>query len=168
MDYNAWNIALAKEQQGEYVMSTIGPYDYWAIEYAYKPIPAESEAKELARIAARSSEPQLAYATDEEVRAEDAADPEANSRDLGSDPLGFARRRMALSRELWERWQDRQLGPDQPRDVLFRNVVSGFSQYSLAAQVAAKYVGGVVYVRDYAGSSRASFTPIASERQRKR
>jgi hypothetical protein len=73
---------------------------------------------------------------------------------------------MALSRELWERWQDRQLGPDQPRDVLFRNVVSGFSQYSLAAQVAAKYVGGVVYVRDYAGSARASFTPIASERQR--
>jgi hypothetical protein len=166
MDYNAWNIALAKEQQGEYVMSTIGPYDYWAIEYAYKPIAAESEAKELAKIAARSSEPHLAYATDEEVRAEDAADPEANSRDLGSDPLAFARRRMALSRELWERWQDKQLGPDQARDVLFRNVVSGFSQYSLAAQVAAKYVGGVVYVRDYAGSARASFTPIASERQR--
>ncbi|MEO7743658.1 MAG: zinc-dependent metalloprotease [Usitatibacter sp.] len=166
MDYNAWNIALAREQQGEYVMSTIGPYDYWAIEYAYKPIAAEAEAKELAKIAARSSEPQLAYATDEEVRDENAADPEANSRDLGSDPLAFARRRMALSRELWERWQDRQLGPDKSRDVLYRNVVAGFSQYSLAAQVATKYVGGVVYVRDYAGSARASFTPIASERQR--
>ena len=73
---------------------------------------------------------------------------------------------MALSRELWERWQNRQLAPGQARDVLFRNVVSGFGQYSLAAQVAAKYVGGVVYVRDFAGSSRASFTPIASERQR--
>jgi hypothetical protein len=36
MDYNAWNIALAKEKQGEYVMSTLGPYDYWAIEYAYR------------------------------------------------------------------------------------------------------------------------------------
>jgi hypothetical protein len=55
MDYNAWNIALAKEQQGEYVMSTIGPYDYWAIEYAYKPIAPEGEAKELAKIAARTS-----------------------------------------------------------------------------------------------------------------
>jgi hypothetical protein len=166
MDYNAWNIALAKEKQGEYVMSTIGPYDYWAIEYAYRPIEAGAEARELAKIAARSSEPHLAYATDEEVRSEDAADPEANSRDLGSDPLAFARHRMALSRELWERWQDRQLGPDQSRDVLFRNVVSGFSQYALAAQVATKYVGGVVYVRDYAGSTRASFTPIASARQR--
>src|SRR5205085_3684915 len=89
-----------------------------------------------------------------------------NSRDLGSDPLGFARRRMALSRELWERWQNRKLAPEQGRDILFRNVVSGFTQYSLAAQVASKYVGGVVYVRDYAGSNRASFTPIAPEKQR--
>jgi hypothetical protein len=166
MDYNAWNIALAREEQGEYVMSTLGPYDYWAIEYAYKPLASGQEAGELAKIAARSSEPQLAYATDEEVRAQDAADPEANARDLGADPLAFAKRRMALSRELWERWQNRQLPPDQARDVLYRNVVSGFSQYSLAAQVATKYVGGVVYVRDFAGSSRASFTPIASERQR--
>ena len=45
-------------------------------------------------------------------------------------------------------------------------MVSGFQQYALAAQVATKYVGGVVYVRDYAGSSRASFTPIEPVRQR--
>ncbi len=166
MDYNAWNIALAKEKQGEYVMSTLGPYDYWAIEYAYRPIAPDRERAELARIAARSSEPQLAYATDEEVGSEDAADPEVNARDLGADPLGFARRRMALSRELWERWQGRQLPADEGRDVLFRNVVSGFKQYSLASEVATKYVGGVVYVRDRAGSSRASFTPISPERQR--
>ncbi|HUP29343.1 MAG TPA: zinc-dependent metalloprotease [Usitatibacter sp.] len=167
MDYNAWNIALTKEKQGEYVMSTLGPYDFWAIEYAYKPLPAETEAKDLARIAARSTEPQLAYATDEEIGSnEDAADPEVNQRDLGSDPLGFARRRMTLSRELWERWQGRELPPDEGRDVLYRNVVAGFNQYALAAQVATKYVGGVIYVRDHAGSARASFTPIAPERQR--
>jgi hypothetical protein len=166
MDYNAWNIALANERQGEYVMSTLGPYDYWAVEYAYRQFPAEDEARGLAKIAARSSEPMLAFATDEEVGFEDAADPEVNQRDLGSDPLGFARRRMALSRELWERWQARKLPPDEARHVLYRNVVSGFAQYSLAAQVAAKYVGGVVYVRDFAGSERASFTPISPERQR--
>jgi hypothetical protein len=32
--------------------------------------------------------------------------------------------------------------------------------------VASKYVGGVVYVRDYAGSTRASFTPGGTGRQR--
>ncbi len=165
MDYNAWNIALDKEKQGEYVMSTLGPYDYWAIEYAYKPIPAASEKEDLARIAARSSDPLLAFATDDETPA-DAMDPQVNQRDLGSDPLAFARRRMQLSRELWDRWQARKLGPDDSREVLYRNVVSGFAQYALATQVASKYVGGVVYVRDYAGSPRASFTPVEPARQR--
>ena len=167
MDYNAWNIALGKEKQGEYVMSTLGPYDYWAIEYAYKPLAAETEAKELSKIASRSREPELAFATDEETGVGvDAADPEVNQRDLGADPLGFAKRRMALSRELWDRWQVRQLPDDEGREVLYRNTVSGFNQYLLASQVAAKYVGGVVYLRDHAGSPRASFTPIAPERQR--
>jgi Met-zincin/Domain of unknown function (DUF5117) len=165
MDYNAWNIALDKEQQGEYVMSTLGPYDYWAIEYAYRPLPPDREKAELAKMAARNTEPYLAYATDEET-ATDGMDPQVNARDLGSDPLGFAKRRMQLSRELWDRWQAKKLGPDESREVLYRNMVSGFLQYALAAQVATKYVGGVVYVRDYAGSSRASFTPIEPVRQR--
>ena len=167
MDYNAWNIALGNEKQGEYVMSTLGPYDFWAVEYAYKPLAPEAESKELAKIAARSREPELAFATDEETGVGvEASDPEVNQRDLGANPLAFAKRRMALSRELWDRWQARELPEGEGRDVLYRNTVSGFSQYLLASQVAAKYVGGVVYVRDHAGSPRASFTPIAPERQR--
>jgi hypothetical protein len=167
MDYNAWNIALDHEKQGEYVMSTLGPYDYWAIEYAYKELPAKAEKAELAKIASRSTEPELAYATDEETgTGSEAADPEVNQRDLGSNPLAFAKRRMLLSRELWDRWQARKLPDDEGRDILYRNVVAGFSQYALASQLASKYVGGVVYVRDRAGSARASFTPIAPEQQR--
>jgi hypothetical protein len=165
MDYNAWNIALDKEKQGEYVMSTLGPYDYWAIEYAYKPVDAKDEKAELAKIAARSAEPQLTYATDEEVIG-DSMDPLVNQRDLGSDPLGFARRRMQLSRELWDRWQSKKLGDGDSREALYRNVVSGFNEYARAANVASKYVGGVVYVRDYAGSTRASYTPVDPARQR--
>ncbi len=165
MDYNAWNIALDKEKQGEYVMSTLGPYDYWAIEYAYTPIEPGRERDELAKVASRSAEPYLAYATDDETQA-DGMDPQVNQRDLGSDPLAFAKRRMQLSRELWDRWQVKKLGPDDSREVLYRNVLAGFAQYTLAAQMATKYVGGVVYVRDYAGSARASFTPVDPARQR--
>ncbi|HXF80245.1 MAG TPA: zinc-dependent metalloprotease [Usitatibacter sp.] len=166
MDYNAWNIALSGEKQGEYVMSTLGPYDYWAIEYAYKILPAAEEKQDLARIAARgAADPKLAYATDDETSA-DGMDPEVNQRDLGSDPLAFAKRRMQLSRELWDRWQAKKLGADESREVLYRNMVSGFQQYALASQVASKYVGGIVYVRDYAGSNRASFTPVDPARQR--
>jgi hypothetical protein len=69
MDYNAINLALESEKQGDYVMPTIGPYDYWAIEYAYKPIDPDKEKSELAKIAARSDEPQLAFANDIDVIA---------------------------------------------------------------------------------------------------
>ena len=50
MDYTPFNIATRDEHQGEYVMSGLGPYDYWAIEYAYKSIDAatpDAERPEL-------------------------------------------------------------------------------------------------------------------------
>ncbi len=48
MEYNAINIALPGERQGAYAMGTLGPYDYWAIEYGYKEIAPAEEAAELA------------------------------------------------------------------------------------------------------------------------
>ena len=68
MEYTPVNLALKGEQQGAYFTPTLGAYDYWAIEYAYKPFSAEQENLELAKIAARASDPQLAFATDEDIR----------------------------------------------------------------------------------------------------
>ena len=51
MDYNPINIAPKGKKQGDYYTTTIGPYDYWAIEYAYKPVEGD-EAAELKKIAA--------------------------------------------------------------------------------------------------------------------
>jgi hypothetical protein len=36
MDYNAYNLAARGEKQGALNNTTLGPYDYWAIEYAYR------------------------------------------------------------------------------------------------------------------------------------
>ena len=55
---------------GRLITSTIGPYDYWAIEYGYKPIDGD-EQKELNKIAARSPEPDLAYGTDDDMSNDD-------------------------------------------------------------------------------------------------
>ena len=169
MDYNAINLALQSEPQGDYVMQSIGPYDYWAIEYAYKPIAPEKEKAELAKIAARSDEPQLAFGNDIDAGfggAAEGMDPQVNRRDLGSDPLEFATRRLKLSRELWDRLQDRKLKPGESYEVLRRNFLAGLTQLGNAALVAAKYVGGVVYVRDHAGSGREPFTPVSADKQR--
>jgi hypothetical protein len=93
-------------------------------------------------------------------------DPQVNRRDLGSDPLEYASRRFKLSRELWDRLQTRQLKTGESYEMLRRNFLSGLTQVGNAATIASKYVGGVVYLRDHAGSGREPFTPIPAERQR--
>ena len=169
MDYNAVNLAMKGEPQGDYMMHGLGPYDYWAIEYAYKPIARENEKAELARIAGRSNEPELAFANDVDAGfggSAEGMDPQVNRRDLSSDPLEYADRRFKLSRELWDRLQARQLKPGDKYEVLRRNFIAGLTQVGNASLVAAKYVGGVVYVRDHAGSGREPFTPVPAETQR--
>ncbi|MFO1093145.1 MAG: zinc-dependent metalloprotease [Planctomycetaceae bacterium] len=98
MDYAPANIARTKAEQGLYYTSTIGPYDYWAIEYGYKPISGDEKA-ELAKIAARSGEPGLAFATDEDTRPFDP-DPFSNMNDLGQDPLNFVRRQLQHTNDM--------------------------------------------------------------------
>jgi hypothetical protein len=169
MDYTPFNISPNGEVQGEYVMSTLGPYDYWAIEYAYREMDAASEPAQLAKMAARSVEPQLAFATDEDAGVGKlfiGIDPEVNRFDLGSDPLEYYKRRMKLSRELWDRLQNLKLAPGESYERLTRSFVSGFLQVARIAPLAAKYVGGVTTHRDRAGTGRALFEPTPAARQR--
>ncbi len=166
MDYTPFNIATRDERQGEYVMSGLGPYDYWAIEYAYRPIDAptpEAERPALARIAARSGEPALAFATDEDADAgPDGMDPDVNRFDLGSDPLAWYRKRFALSHELWERLQARPMQPDESYLVLRRNVERGFNEIARATPLIAKYVGGVRTNRGHAPAVETGNAALAS------
>jgi hypothetical protein len=164
MEYNAVNIALNGERQGSYGMHTLGPYDYWAIEYGYAEIPLGEESARLQRIAGRNAEPLLAYATDEDSSF--AIDPEANQADLGNDPLNFARRRLILARELWDRWQSRDLKAGESYSVLRRTVMRGLIVVGQSSSTVAKYIGGVSTMRDHAGSTRAPLTPIVAAKQR--
>ena len=167
MDYTPFNLATNGEKQAEYVMSTLGPYDYWAIEYAYKPMDATKEKEELARIAARSTEPLLAFATDEEANSQfGGMDPEVNQFDLGTDPLEYYKKRMKLSRELWDRLQTLKLKDGESYDRLARSFNAGFTQLARVAPLAAKYVGGVKMLRDHAGTNRPVFEPTPAARQR--
>ncbi len=170
MDYNPFNLALKGEPQASFNSTTIGAYDYWAIEYAYKPIEASREKQELAQIASRSNEPQLAYADDADAGGfggYDGMDPLANRFDLGDDPLAFYKRRLKLSQELWARVQDRkpQAGDDPLRQR--RSLLAGFAQLQRAAELVGKYVGGVSAVRDLPGTTgRPSFVPVDPAKQR--
>jgi hypothetical protein len=165
MDYQPINIAPHGERQGQYHQSTLGPYDYWAIEYAYRPLDPATEAQELGEIAARgATDPLLAFSSDQEMAA--GIDPAASQFDFGADPLAYLELRFRLSNELWARLQAKELAPGQPYDVLRRSFDSGLRQTARAAQLATKYVGGVTYVRDFAGTGRNPLTPVPPDKQR--
>jgi hypothetical protein len=170
MDYTPTNIAGKGKSQGAYHMTTLGPYDYWAIEYAYRPVDPAAEKTELAKIAARGErEPLLAYATDEEAGGFgglQGMDPEVNRFDLGKDPLQYLGTRIELSRELLERLQDRTFKPGDDFTKLRRGVNIALGRMNMASSNAAKYLGGVVYLRDHAGSTRTPLTPVSGARQR--
>jgi hypothetical protein len=169
MDYNGFNIATRDEKQGAFNQTTIGPYDYWAIEYAYRQFEPGEEAQGLARIAARSTEPLLAYADDVDAggSVNDGVDPLANRFDLGDDPLAFYRKRLRLSQELWQRVQDRapRTGDDPTRQR--RVLASGFAQLGRSAELVGKYVGGMNTVRDLPGTTgRLAYVPVDPAKQR--
>ncbi len=170
MDYNAYNLAVQGEPQAALNNKTLGAYDYWAIEFAYRPLDAASESAELAKIASRSTEPALAYADDADAGGfgADGIDPLANRFDLGDDPLAYYKKRLKLSQELWARVQNRkpQAGDDPLRQR--RSLLAGFSQLQRASELVGKYVGGIYTLRDLPGSNtgRANFKPVEPAKQR--
>ncbi len=170
MDYNPFSLAANGEKQGEYVMSTLGPYDYLAVEYAYKPLDAKTEKTDLAAIALKATtNPWLAYATDEDAggfAGFNGMDPDVNRFDLGADPIEYYKKRMKLSRELWDRIQGLKLSDGDSYERLTRSFASGFRSVAQVAPLLAKYIGGVKHVRDRAGSNNALFTPTPIAKQR--
>jgi len=170
MDYVAFNLPLKGEPRASLTNTTLGAYDYWAIEYAYKQIPAEQESAELARIAARSTEPQLAYGDDYDQGVGgiyDGFDPRINQRDLGDDPLAFAKRRLKLSQELWDRVQARKPQPGEDPLRSRRSVAESFRQLGLTANNISKYVGGMYAERIVPGVTPGqAFKPVENAQQR--
>jgi hypothetical protein len=168
MDYTPFNISPKGEKQGEYVMSTIGAYDYWAIEFGYKQFAPGQEAQGLAQILAKASQPELQFDSDEDAGfgSMGGVDPMVNRFDLGADPLAYYKQRMKLSRELWDRLQNMNLAKGESYERLTRSFRSGFSQVTRVAPLAAKYIGGVHIRRERAGSKVGVFEPVSAAKQK--
>ncbi len=152
MDYSPTNIVPKGAKQGDYYSTTLGPYDYWAIEYGYKPLSGGTagEAAELKKIAARSGDAALAYATDEDTRGTDP-DPDSNRFDLGNDPLEYAGNRLALVKELLPGLVDRMTkeGDDYTQARRAFNVL--IAQYGQSTFFVTRYVGGLSTSRSHKG-----------------
>jgi hypothetical protein len=118
----------------------------------------------LARIAARSSEPQLAFGTDEDVFL--GIDPDALQFDLGNDPIAFARSRLAIAQDLIRRQETRTLKPEEDYAGLRRSVRYALVDVGQAMTGLARQIGGLRTLRDFPGSGRDPLQPLPAAQQR--
>jgi len=168
MDYTPINLAPKGTKQGDYFSTTIGPYDYWAIAYAYKPLSGgtEGELDKLHELAKESAKAGHDYATDEDMFS--TSDPLVNVWDLGADPMKFAQERMVLAEALLKGLDERVVdkGESYQRARLAFNVL--LMQYGNAAFLTANFIGGEYAHRDHRDDpgARDPFVPVQADKQR--
>ena len=165
MDYSPINIAPKGKKQGDYYSTTIGPYDYWAIEYAYKPIDGD-EASELKKIASRAPEHDLVYSTDEDALLND--DPYVNRWDLGSDPCDYGKSRIELAEQLLKDLDARVVKDGDSWSRTRRGFQILLQQWGDGATLASQFIGGHSVSRDHKADkdARDPIVPVAGAKQR--
>ena len=147
MDYLPINMRIKDGKiQGEHTMIGIGPYDMWAIEYAYTQFPdvtkPEDELDALGRIAERGTQDGHAFGSHE-----DMGDPRTNMWDIGADSVEYYDDRIALARahgamiETAREWESPRL-PVRGADVVALGVERGPAVSRLLAAVEAWWEAG--------------------------
>jgi hypothetical protein len=169
MDYNPSMFALEAEDQGVYLTTVVGPYDYWAIEYGYRLTDEEhsDEAELLKQIASRSAEPGHAYATDEDTTSL-SPDPLVNRFDNGSDPLDYTRQRIAMANKLLGNIEEWALEDGESYNRLRKAFDMLLFEINRSSQFTARYVGGMYVNRDHKGdpNARMPFEVVPAAKQR--
>ncbi len=164
MDYVPANLPAPGAPAPEVYQQQLGAYDFWAIEYAYRPLAPDEERAELSRIAARSAEPELAFGTDEDAAL--GIDPEVLQFDLGSDPLAHVAKRLAIARDLIARAERQGLADGDEYARLRRRVSYALLDIGGATGIALRQIGGMLTLRDRAGSGRDPLQPVPAAPQR--
>ncbi|MDZ8064375.1 MAG: zinc-dependent metalloprotease [Nostoc sp. DedQUE08] len=172
MDYVPVNIAPQGVQQGDYFPRIIGPYDEWAIEYGYKKFPStalevtipESEKSFLDQIALASPQPELSYASDEDIWD---INPLANVWDMSSDVLLYSQWQMDNARFMWERLDKGYLSKAKSYSNLRLQFNRVLKYYFRNATLLSKYIGGQSFRRLHTSNDAAwAFVPVSLLKQR--
>ncbi len=189
MDYSPPSLSLDPRQQGDYHSGTIGTYDRWAIRYGYSTVGprqlAESSAKgssasapvwtpdtevnALRSVAAEAAKPAHLYGTDEDAGFGGLGlDPTVSRYDQTSDPLDWARDRVALINGLFDSLDTRMVSPGQGYSRLRSAFTDLLNDRWYAILITTKYLGGATTSRDHRGdpSARPALVTIPAARQR--
>lgn len=173
MDYQPVNLSPKGMPQGEFYHTELGPYDYWAVEYAYKPFDKKefsSEEDMLQTIAAKNTRPELRYGTDEDCFGNSASgvDPLCNLFDYGSNPIEYYSERITMAKEVFASLPQKAIKKGENFNRVRTMFNRALGQYSQGASIVAKYVGGLYTHRNHAGDANqtAPFIPVPPQEQR--
>ncbi|NIK72946.1 hypothetical protein FHS56_000432 [Thermonema lapsum] len=173
MDYPAANLALDKAKQGQFFTTKPGPYDHWAIEFAYGNLEdPDAEAQRRQKLLERSTEHALMFGNDaDDMRTPGRGiDPRVMIYDLSGDVVTYSMQRMELCRrllgELLERY--RQAHENESYQLLRNQYLIITTEMAYAANNLSRYVGGVYVERAFVGQKGATqpFKPVEREKQK--
>jgi hypothetical protein len=165
MEYAPTNIWPRNYGQGDYYQTVLGPYDYYAMKYAYATIPGattpEQELPTLQRWATAWSDPLYRYASDEDVSWGDghAADPRVEQGDLTNDPLTWYEVQMGMYRGLIDSETKRSVKPGEAFERASTTFKRALFSYLGNARAPAHYIGGQYLSRAHRGDPGAE-SPI--------
>ena len=170
MDYPGVNISKDPSKQGYYFTPTLGPYDYWAVEYSYAVFPKGKEKKSLKAIASKSHLKELAYATDEDTRGRQFSDmdPYASLYDLSADPLQYSQHIIEFIAESWDEIVDRIVAEGESYQNVEKAFFSFIRTYVRSLDNISKFVGGKVFSRIHRGDSETrpiTLIPFSTQRK---
>lgn len=168
MEYPALNVSLDKEKQAQFSDVSVGPYDIWAIEFAYTPNMSEDE---IAKILDRSTEPELAFGNDaDDMRSSfRGIDPRVMIYDLSNDPIRFSIDRFKLNERIMGELKDKFLKDGSNYDDFRRGYYVLSSSSATAGTVISRFIGGVYVDRSLVGQEGGTkpYTPVSYDDQKR-
>ncbi len=173
MDYPAVNVALDKAKQGDYFTTRPGPYDSWAIEFAYSPS-LRDEAKEkerMEKILSRSSDTLLIFGNDaDDMRGIGSGiDPRVNVNDMSGDAIAFGIDRIKLANQLFTKIKEKYSKKGQTFQEFRQAYSIAQNEYFNQVNVIVRYIGGVYVDRSFIGQAGATkpLIPVEYKEQKR-
>ena len=168
MDYGRFNY-VAQPGDNARLLPKLGPYDYFAIEWGYKPFPGyttpDSEKPKLDEIAARQiSDPTLRFGGED---ANSLSDPTVQTEDLGSDPIAATAYGLKNISRIAPLLIPATTKYGEDYDRLSEMYDALLNQRLTELNHVMKLIGGVVQTDYHAGRGDAVYQPVPAAQQAK-
>ena len=162
MDYAAINLTKDRSKQGQFEDVAVGPYDIWAIQFAYTPFQSEKDKNNLLN---RSTEPELIFGNDaDDMRSPGKAiDPRVMVGDLSNDQITYSNNIFELVDEMLKELKTKFSIEGESYQELRRIYYVLNRQRSNAANVVSRFIGGVYVDRAMVGQKGQTmpYTPVS-------